>query len=445
MALSWRAALAVALGLLPLLVWPSTALAWGWFIACLLLCLADATFAVPPSDLEIVREVTSTLRADETTPSRITIYNPTRRGIKLVLRDAWQPSLRPSPSRHILRLPAGATARVETLLRPQRRGTRTADYVTLRVWGPLGLAARQASVTAPLTISVLPEFRSRRLLPSRLARLHELEGTTATVLRGPGTEFDSLREYVRGDDPRDIDWRASARSTDLVVRTWRPERDRHVVMILDTGRAGALLLGSPRQVGIDADVLDLGSAPRLDAGIEAAFLLGALAGRAGDHVHLIALDRQVRARVSGVRGAGFMRQAAAALVDVEASLDPIDWTKVVAEVHRTVRHRSLVVLFTEIPPVDGDPDLLEAIAQLASRHVVLLASAQDPDLARLSAERVDAESIHSAAAAMAVTDEEVYSAKDLRRAGAHVIHVDAGLLAARTTDTYLGLKKAGLL
>ncbi|WP_381007093.1 DUF58 domain-containing protein, partial [Schaalia naturae] len=142
-----------------------------------------------------------------------------------------------------MRLPGGGSERVVTRLRPERRGTRTADYVSLRVWGPLGLGARQVSVAATVRVAVLPEFRSRRLLPSRLARLRE-EGATATILRGPGTEFDSLRDYVRGDDPRDIDWRASARARDLVVRTWRPERDRHVVMVLDTGRSGALLLGA---------------------------------------------------------------------------------------------------------------------------------------------------------------------------------------------------------
>ncbi|QWW20302.1 DUF58 domain-containing protein [Schaalia sp. 19OD2882] len=445
MALSWRAALLVALGVVPVIVWPSTALAWGWILLALLVCVMDMALAVPASRLELLREVESTLRADETTPSRITLHNPTNRGLHVVVRDAWQPSMRPSPARHDIRLPAGTTTTVETILAPERRGTRSADYVTLRVWGPLGLAARQSSVTAPLTVSVLPEFRARKLLPSRLARLHELEGTTATVLRGPGTEFDSLREYVRGDDPRDIDWRASARSKELVVRTWRPERDRHVVLVLDTGRSGAMLLGAPRGVGKDADVLDLGVAPRLDAGIEAAFLLGALADRAGDQVHMIAMDRQVRARVSGVRGAGFMRNAAHDLVDVAPSLEPVDWAAVVAEVNRTVRHTSLVVLFTEVPPVGSDPDLLDAISQLGSRHRVIVASAQDPDLARLAAARADAAQVHTAASAMSSLAEEELGGTDLSRAGAHVISVDAGLLAARTSDTYIAFKKAGLL
>src|SRR6478735_9309587 len=110
---------------------------------------------------------------------------------------------------------------------------------------------------------------------------------TPVLIRGPGTEFDSLREYVIGDDVRAIDWRATARRGDVVVRTWRPERDRRVMIVLDTARTSAVR------------VLD---APRIDASIEAALLLAALAGRAGDRVELVAYDRRVRARAAGVSG-----------------------------------------------------------------------------------------------------------------------------------------------
>ena len=116
----------------------------------------------------------------------------------------------------------------------------------------------------PGLVRVLPAFPSIRHLPSRLARLRELDGRAAVRVRGQGTEFDSLREYVLGDDVRSVDWRASARSRSVVVRTWQPERDRRVVLVLDTGRTSA---------GRVDDV------PRLDSAMDAALLLGH-AGRA---------------------------------------------------------------------------------------------------------------------------------------------------------------------
>src|SRR5699024_3187038 len=108
---------------------------------------------------------------------------------------------------------------------------------------------------------------------------------------GEGTEFDSLRDYVDGDDVRSLDWRASARRQELVVRTWRPERDRRVLIVLDTSRLAAARLQEET---------------RLDAGIETALLMAALANHAGDQVDVIAADRQIRARVSESRGAATM-------------------------------------------------------------------------------------------------------------------------------------------
>ncbi len=162
-------------------------------------------------------------------------------------------------------------------MRPTRRGDRLAARVTVRSLGPLGLAARQGSHEVPWRLRVLPPFTSRRHLPSRLARLRELDGRTAVMVRGQGTEFDSLREYVVGDDVRSIDWRATARAADVMVRTWRPERDRRVLLVLDTGRTAAGRVGD---------------APRLDAAMDAALLLAALASRAGDRVDLLAYDRR---------------------------------------------------------------------------------------------------------------------------------------------------------
>ena len=146
-------------------------------------------------------------------------------------------------------------------------------------------------------------------------------------MRGQGTEFDSLREYVRGDDVRSIDWRASARNRNVVVRTWQPERDRRVVLVLDTSRTSA---------GRVDDV------PRLDSAMDAALLLAALAARAGDRIDFVAGDRRVRARLRS-RGA---RDVAANLQDAMADLEPViaeaDWRPWPVRSPELSRQRALV-------------------------------------------------------------------------------------------------------
>ena len=446
MIVSARSALLVLVGLIPLAFAPSRAFAWGWFGIIVATCVLDALGAPSPRTLRLRREVTGPIRADQTTTATLRLSNTTKRRMSLDVRDAWPPSLRPSPPRRRVRIGGRGAEKITTTLSPTRRGTRHADLVTIRSWGPLHLGARQVSIAAPLTLSVLPEFKARVLLPSRLARLHELEGTTPTTLRGAGTEFDSLRAYVLGDDPRDIDWRASARAPELMVRQWRPERDRHVMIVVDTGRSGAMLLGEPQEKDLgDKDLVELGVAPRLDAEIEAALLLGVLADRAGDQVHLLALDRSIHEDLAQARGGNLISEAAQAFSRVQPSLLPLDWQMVVSSVEKRMHHPGLVVLLTEIPPAATDADFSEAIAALSKRHRVVVAGARDPELGRMERDWSDAASAFTAAAASATIRDLDAGANDARALGAYVVDCDAGFLPARLADTYIALKKAGKL
>jgi len=255
--------------------------------------IADIGWAASPSQLQYTRTHNGSVRLGEAVNTGLLIHNAGRRRFRGQVRDAWAPSAGAEPASHAVDIAAGQVQRVGTCLRPVRRGDQRSAAVTARSIGPLGLAGRQRSRPVPAQVRVLPPFLSRKHLPSRLARLREIDGLLPTLTRGQGTEFDSLREYVVGDDVRSIDWRATARRADVVVRTWRPERDRRVVIVLDTGRTAA------GRVGVDPTASDPSGWPRLDWSMDAALLLAALASRAGDHVDFMAHDRTTRAGVFG--------------------------------------------------------------------------------------------------------------------------------------------------
>jgi uncharacterized protein (DUF58 family) len=393
-------------------------------------CVLDAALAASPRRVAVERAVPASVRLTQRAASTLTLTNLGPRRLRGLVRDAWPPSAGASPSRHAVDVPADEARRVTTTLVPTRRGDRVADRVTIRTTGPLGLAGRQASVPVPGRLRVLPEFASRRHLPSRLARLRELDGRAAVQVRGPGTEFDSLREYVVGDDVRAIDWRATARRGDVVVRTWRPERDRRVLVVVDAGRTAAVR------------VLD---APRLDASIEAALLLGALASHAGDRVELLAYDRRVRARVAGTGAPRLMAGLADALATVDAELVETDWSGVVAHVRERLSQRALVVLLTALDPAAVEQGLLGVVGQLTARHQVVLASVADPEVAELRAARDDAAAVFDAAAAERVGLERQAVATRLRQRGVEVLEALPDELAPRLADTYLALKATGRL
>lgn len=430
MFLTGRAVVLTAVGALAILLAPSTTTALLWLALVAGACAVDALLAASPRAAEVSRDVTASVRLGEAARSTLTVRNPGRRPLRALVRDAWAPSAGAAANRHRVVVPAGERRRVTTALAPTRRGRRDADFVTVRATGPLGLAGRQASLEVPGSLLVLPPFHSRRHLPSRLARLREMDGRTAVLVRGQGTEFDSLREYVIGDDVRSIDWRATARAGDVVVRTWRPERDRRVLVVVDTGRLSAVRLGDET---------------RLDAQIEAALLLAALASHAGDRVDVVAVDTAVRARIAGQTGPRLMSALATALADVEPTLAETDWTRVAAVVRESLSQRALVVLLTALEPANLGNGLLVAAQALARDHTVVVASALDPAGARLVEDRSDTEALHRAAAAERAALEREAAETRLRNRAVEVVEAPSADLPPDLADAYLRLKRAGRL
>ncbi|MEV7728353.1 DUF58 domain-containing protein [Streptomyces sp. NPDC087917] len=436
MALTGRAALLAALGSLPVgLLEPS----WTGLLAVNgalgLACAVDYALAAPVRTLKLARSGDTSVRLGESADVHLTVTNPSSRGLRARVRDAWppsswQPGSETAASRHSLTVPAGERRLLTTRLRPTRRGDRQADRVTVRSYGPLGLLTRQGSHTVPWTVRVLPPFTSRKHLPSRLARLRELDGRTSVLTRGAGTEFDSLRDYVPGDDTRSIDWRATARQNRVAVRTWRPERDRHILICLDTGRTSAGRVGD---------------APRLDSAMDAALLLTALAVRAGDRVDLLAHDRRPRAQVQARSAADTLPAFVNAMAGLEPELVETDPRTLVSTILRSAPRRSLVVLLTSLDAAPVEEGLLPLLPRLTQRHTVVLASVADPNIARMSASRGSLDAVYEAAAATQSRSQRRRTAEQLTRHGVHVVDATPETLAPTLADTYLTLKATGRL
>jgi uncharacterized protein (DUF58 family) len=431
MVITGRVPLLLLLGLLPVVLRPSASTVWLWLLVVGLVVLVDLLLAPRPAALSLEREPIAAVRLGHPAASVLRVRTSSTRRVRALLRDAWQPSAGATDNRHTVDVGDGERVVLTTALRPRRRGDLRALGVTVRVRGPLGLAARQRTLDVPGVVRSLPPFDSRKHLPSRLARLRELDGRSAIRVRGPGTEFDSLREYVRGDDVRSIDWRASARTTKVVVRTWQPERDRRVVLVLDTSRTSA---------GRVEDV------PRLDSAMDAALLLAALASRAGDRIDFVAGDRRIRARVRSARG---RRDITANLQDTMADLEPViaeaDWASLAGAVTEFGRQRALVVLLTPLEPSAIEEGLLPVLPALTRHHRVVLASVRDPELERLAATRTTIDEVYDAAAAEQAMVRRRQTADLLIALGVDVVDADAERLPPALADHYLSLKANGLL
>lgn len=443
MTLSGRFVALLALGVIPVVLlggteWTAYAALGGWLLLCVVIGLVDLLIAASPRSVALERVLPSRVRLGTEAASELYVTNTGRRTLRGTVRDGWEPSADAEPTRTRVDIPAGERRRIVASLRPWRRGERRARNVTVRSWGPLHLWARQATLEAPGRIRVLPPFTARKHLPSRLARLRELEGTTSVMLRGQGSEFDSLREYVRGDDVRSIDWRATARRHDpsggrgakVMVRTWRPERDRRVVIVIDSARTSA------------ARVAD---EPRIDTAFESALLLAALATRAGDRVDLVAYDRVVRGRVQGASGPELLSRMVDAMAGIEPALIEMDWSAIPAQVSSVTSQRSLVVLLTSIESPGASRGLLSVLPQLTQKHLVVVASVTDPDALAATVDRPDRDAVYGAAAAERSLLDLSRVAAAVRRLGGDVVTGSPADLPPALADRYLALKAAGRL
>ncbi len=169
-------------------------------LGVLLVVGVDAVLAATPRQLALARSGDRKVRLGEVAHVQLAVTNTGPRRWRGMLRDAWAPTagatLDGCTDRAVLDLAAGVTVHLDVQVAPSRRGDRPTDRVTLRSLGPLAVAGRQRSLAADWSVRTLPAFASRRHLPSRLARLRDMDGRQAIAVRAQGTEFDSLREYV---------------------------------------------------------------------------------------------------------------------------------------------------------------------------------------------------------------------------------------------------------
>jgi uncharacterized protein (DUF58 family) len=444
MTLTGRTALVAAAAVLVVLAIRSTVtveVVDGLLLAAVIL---DVLLAAPVRDLRLRRSGDARVRLGEPATVTTTIANVSRRPLKAKVRDAWPPSAAarpaqaalvprnettppPQPHPQMLSIPPGGQGRLVMTVSPARHGDCLAAGVTIRSFGPMGLAARQRTVPVPWTVRALPPFHSRKHLPGKLAQLRELDGQHRAVRPGQGSEFDSLREYVIGDDVRTIDWRSTARRADVVVRTFRPERDRRIVFVLDVGRTAA-----GRVAGY----------PRLDTFMEAIQLLTALASQAGDRIDLIAVDQRVRGRILAPSRTTALSVVTDALATLDAELTETDWRLAVATVLAHARRRCLVVLLTDL---NSSVALVPELRALVSRHELLIGAVSDPRVAELASGRGDAASVYAAAAAASFDAERTALAAKLTRLGATVVDAPPDRLPPALADAYLSLKGRGRL
>ncbi|HEU4585325.1 MAG TPA: DUF58 domain-containing protein [Gemmatimonadaceae bacterium] len=322
-------------------------------------------------------------------------------------------------------LPFGITGR--------ERGEWPLGPIVVRVEGALGLMRRSLRNEPGDSVLVAPSMTGVRHL-RLLAIQHRLRdaGVRNIRQRGEGTTFASLREYVTGDDPRHVDWKATARRHKLITREFTVEQGQTVMIAIDAGRMMTQLSD-----GI----------PRFEYALSSAMLLADVAAQSRDNVGLLLFDDEIRAFVPAARGKQALERIRRALIPAAASMAEPDYATAFRLLSERHRKRSLIVLFTDVIDPRASRALIAHTARSAARHMLLVVALRNDHLmnAAVPDARESAGELFESAAA-----EELVAAREeallrMRRAGVQVLDVSPAEMTPAVINRYLEIKARGSL
>ena len=322
-------------------------------------------------------------------------------------------------------VPAFGEARAPLVLEGTERGTATLGRVVLRVRGALGLVDRLLRYPMPADVTVAPSvagIRRYRLLAVQ-RRLRDA-GVRQLRRRGEGTSFASLREYAIGDEPRHIDWKASARRGRTMVREYTVEQGQTVIVAIDAGRLMTQLAGE---------------ASRFEHALSAALVLADVAVHSGDQVGLLLFDDEVRAWVPPARGRPALERLRTALVPARATMTEPDYAAAFRTLATRHRKRALVVVFTDVVDARASQALIAHTSRSAARHLPLVVALRNDALheAARPAPDGDAARLFESAAAEELLLAREEALQRMRGAGASVVDVSPRTMAAAVVNRYL--------
>ncbi|MDF1562665.1 MAG: DUF58 domain-containing protein [Deltaproteobacteria bacterium] len=432
---SRRFVLLVALGIVPALfgmAWQGMAVVAAiWDVSLVVLLGVDLFLRPRPEALEIRRQVEDILSLARPTEVQLRLRWHGRRTLRLALVDAPPERMEVSGARQRFDLPAGGVVDTHYRLRPLQRGEGSFGDLHLRLRGPLGLCWILHQRRAPQRVKVYPDLATLTDGLDALIRRPDAGDLRARRRPTEGREFDSLRDYVPGDDIRRIDWKATARRGLPITRQYRPDQHQDIILMLDCGRQMRPRVGNHR---------------KLDHAVNAALSLAHVALEQRDKVGLIVFHHEVVGFVPPHGGREQRMRLTEQLFHVEPTLTESSYPAAFDALARLTHRRALLVLFTDLPDEASARPLLDRLSLLRGRHLPLVVCQRDTELeqAATSVPRSEREAYRRVAAGKLSREREGLR-HHLLSGGAQVIEAPAPELTLCTVERYLQIKGRGML
>ncbi len=428
------AAVVLALSLLWLIPKAGAILAVVGLVATAACLTFDYVRLPKRSDLTIERDVSETLGLGDTAVLRYTIESTWPWRVRSQLFDRLPVGVAGTVSSEEFAIEPRGAVDIRVQATGASRGTWVLGDAAVRVVGPLRMLVRFIVVrrVQPQSIVVVPSLtnvRRFRLLAMQ-QRLSDV-GVRALKRRGEGNAFAGLREYVPGDDPRFVDWKATARHGRLISKEHTIERSQVVISMIDCGRAMTQVAGGYS---------------RLDHALSAALVLSDVAATSGDRVGLIAFDDAIRAVVAPQRGRTALRSLRTAISALEPRVVEPDYASAFRVLATSQPRRALIVIFTDVVDVRAARSFVAYATRAGRRHALVVVAIENDSLIEASRPTsVGATALFRSAAAEELVREREEALARMRSAGVAVLDVSPSQMATAVVNRYLEIKARGLL
>ncbi len=428
----------VAFAVVPLiLAWTFPALKYvvlGYDILLVAAAIVDIVISRKlPAEFTITREFEKRFAISDAVRVSLIVDNPTTRDLRIKVKDEYPPDMTLYETREAdFTVGAQTTAEFFYHLTPPKRGRYEFGQTAMRHLSRLGLVWCQTSLGEPQSVKVYPNMRRAREMELKaLGARSFLAIQRRAVRRGEGREFESMRDYVRGDEQRHISWTATARRGKLTTRQYQIERDQTVIIALDAGR---LMTGR------------IGEETKFDTAIHASLALMSACARAGDNCGLVVFGRRVRKYLPPKRGLEHIDAVLEALHDLEPELIEPSYARGFQFIASNSKKRSFVVILTDLVDKDSSKELINSLKLLRPRHLPLVVTIGDRDLnAAVSHAPTDIKDVFTQSAAEEIIHQRESALKLVETLGGLALDVTAQTLAPKLLETYLMVKERGML
>ena len=329
-----------------------------------------------------------------------------------------------------IKIRTGQTNVIHYQLRPTQRGEYGFGHILLYISTALGIVSRRVKCASPIDIAVYPSYIMLHRYEF-LAIHHNLQEIGIKKIRriGHNTEFESIKEYIKGDDYRIINWKASARRHFPMVNVYQDERSQQIYNIIDKGR---IMQNAFRDMTL------------LDYAINASLVLSFVAIRKDDKAGLATFAEGFETFIPAGKQVSQMQQILEGLYHQQTTFGESDYSSLYVHLNKHINKRSLLVIYTNFDTIIGMERQLEYLRQLARRHVVLVVFFEDVELKAFATKRpATMEGYYQLVVADKFIFEKQHVIAKLRQHGIYSLLTEPDKLSVNIINKYLEMKARG--